>query len=226
MKRAKILTAVGIICAIGVQVGCAPNNARAIREDRSFTLGLPGVAYRPNGSVALGTTIGSSKDKQKLNTAEDGIEAVTNKASDENKVAFEREVEGRSFTVSPFFHYYPWDDSAFFIGLGGSYTSTKYTYAEETEGSTALAPTFTEVAYNSNTSYVGAPIGWAWIWENGITVSLDFGPRVLVSQSGSYKNDGLAGEVNEEKRDRTTEVIESVESPVTFGGSGIIGYSF
>jgi len=122
--------------------------------------------------------------------------------------------------------YFPWSTSAFFVGIGGSLHRATYRFAEDTETSTNLAPSSTDVSYDVNSSYVGVPAGWAWIWESGFSLGLDFGPRFRVRREIAYRNDGTTGGVDSEKRDNTVATLDSLERPVNWGGTGIIGWSF
>lgn len=57
---------------------------------------------------------------------------------------------------------------------------------------------------------------------NGLTLLLDFGPGFRVAHSKSYAEAGA--NVDESKREDYREDVEN--KSVSFGGSGIIGYSF
>lgn len=208
---------------------CAPERAEAIREDKSLTLGLPGASYRPTGKLGVGVT-GSygHREKMTVNTKERGVTALavnfdTNRPS---TLEGDKEIDASHTTINPFVQYFPWSTSAFFVGVGGSFYHATYRFEEETEGSTNLAPSYTGVSYDINSTYIGVPAGWAWIWESGFSLGLDFGPRFRVNRDIAYRNDGASSGVNRGKRDETVATIDSLERPVNWGGTGIIGWSF
>lgn len=223
------LAAFAVIFAALSTTHCAPERARAVREDKSLTLGLPGASFRPNGKISIGSTIGySNKAKTTIDNSDKGMGAVVITPSNDGDPGAEdeRDLYTSNLTVSPFVHYYPWDSSAFFFGGAVSYSKTSYKFAEERMDNTTLAPSYTDVSYDSTSMYVGAPVGWAWIWESGFSLTLDFGPRFRVNRNEAMKENGDSDNVNARSRDKTLETIDSLESPVAIGGSGIIGWSF
>jgi hypothetical protein len=224
----RLAPALVVVAALAL-THCAPERARAVREDKSLTLGLPGASFRPTGKISIGTTLGyAHRAKTTINNTETGMGAIDITPDDDSADLDEdeRELYTSNVTVSPFVHVYPWDSSAFFFGGGISYSKSNYRFSEERMDSTALAPTYTDVAYDSTSTYVGVPVGWAWIWESGFSLTLDVGPRFRVSRTQEMRDDGEASGVNSQSRDRTVETIDSLENPVTLGGSGIIGWSF
>ena len=200
---------------------CAPERAMAIRQDKSLTLGLPGASFRPNGKVGIGSTFAwGTSDSTVTPKAQDGTTLVSTPAND-------RLVTTKETQISPFVQYFPWDTSAFFVGAGASYRMSKLSYDETRTGSTGLAPSYTGVAYNRNSTYASVPLGWAWIWNSGFSLTFDFGPRVRVSQSTSYTKNGAGDGVDADQRDRTVKAINQSESFANLGGgSGMIGWSF
>ena len=223
------LAAVLIVFVAMAATHCAPERAAAVRQDKALTLGLPGASFRPNGKISIGSTIGyANKAKTTIDNTENGMGAIviTPSKDDDAAAEDERELYTSYLNVSPFVHYYPWDSSAFFFGGAVSYNKTSYRFAEERMESTSLAPSYTDVSYDSTSMYVGAPVGWAWIWESGFSLTLDFGPRFRVNRNQAMKEDGEADGVNRQTRDKTIETIDSLESPIALGGSGIVGWSF
>lgn len=205
---------------------CAPTNAAAIRQDKSLTLGLPGASYRPTGKVGVGVTGGHvAKQKTTIDNTKTGFGSVVSATADENPGA-QREVEASTYTVSPFLQYFPWDTSAFFIGAGATFNRAYYHFDEATVDSTSLNPQYGEVNYETRSTYVGVPVGWAWIWTPGFSLTLDFGPRARVSRTTNVSRDGSQNEVSSKERDKTIETIDSLEPRYSWGGSGIIGWSF
>lgn len=208
-------------------LACAPSRAKAVREDKSLTLGYVGMSYRPTGKISVGTTYsGSAETTSKMTDVSDGMGGLT-VSSGRNETAYaDRDVKTSYSVISPFVHYYPSDTSAFYIGLGASLYSSRSEFGEETANSTTLAPEYTDVDYQTKANYIGAPVGWAWIWESGFSFSLDFGPRFRVDQSTSYGNDGSSSDVDAAKRDETKDYLDSRRPVVAMGGNGIIGWSF
>jgi hypothetical protein len=198
--------------------GCAPERAHAVREARNVTLGLPGVSYRPRGSYSLGATFATNPRSVDTVFNEQGGDSVI----EENEI---RSVESRYGSISPFLQVFPWETSAFMIGLGATVEQRRYRFNEEVVGSTALAPQFSEVEYGVQNIYVGVPVGWAWIWESGFSFTLDVGPRWRVSRTMSgYTERGTVDEAKFTVTD--TALADKVETAIQYGGSGILGYSF
>lgn len=216
-----------LLLASTTLVHCAPQRARAIRDDKLVSVGYPGVAFRPTGKVAVGSTFSWGFDvKAKMDEASQNLGVLTSSApKDEEAAADERELTYSYSSINPFVQVFPWDDSAFFVGIGASLVRSSYYVEEETIGSTALAPTTTGIGYKTKSSYVGVPIGWAWIWENGLSLTADLGPRFRVGRDAELTEDGSASDVDIAKRDATVEKLDAVERPVHFGGL-FLGYSF
>lgn len=224
LRRLSFLTAVSLLAGIG----CAPSRARAVRDDKSLTLGYVGVSYRPTGKISVGTSYrGSAETTTKMNNGSAGMSSFTVSSGRNEEAYANRDIKTSYSVISPFVHLYPSDTSAFYIGLGASMYSSRSEFGEETTAdSTTLAPAYTEVDYQTKANYIGAPVGWAWIWESGFSFSLDFGPRFRLNQSTSYGNDGSAAGVDAEKRNETKEYLDSRMPVVAMGGNGIIGWSF
>lgn len=218
LKRAALLALLPLAAA-----HCAPERARAIREDRSLTLGWPiGVSYRPTGKVGIGTRFTAiSDEKVKVENTDKGTSTL---------IAFtdgstSRDVTHSQTNISPFVQVFPWDTSAFFVGGSGSYRRATYKYDEEVAGWSA-APTYTNVSYQNTSTYVGAPVGWAWIWTPGFSLTLDAEPRWRAARSTSYSNNGEGNQVNVAQRDSTKHAIDGTESAFELGLDFLIGWSF
>jgi hypothetical protein len=215
---------VSLFCLVLVVIGlpgCAPSRAKMVREQRNTTIGLLGASYRPTGNVGIGVAGGAAKNDIEIDREKKSY--ASNKTEDANI----REMKETSTTVSPFVHFYPWETSAFFWGAGVNFTKNRFQFDEEKEGSTSLAPAFTGVTYESTATDIHVPLGWHWIWENGVTVMLDFGPSATVAYSGRYTNDGGDDGVNAAQRDQSVEALDRAKKGgLRFAGSSIIGYSF
>jgi len=215
------MVALSLLTAAVVLPGCAPSRAKMVREQRNVTIGLLGASYRPTGNVGVGVAGGAAKEDIEIDREKKSY--ATNKSEDANV----REMKESTTTVSPFVHFYPWETSAFFWGAGVNFTKNRYLFDEEKDGSTALAPTFTEVNYESSTTDLHVPLGWHWIWENGMTLMFDFGPSTTVAYSGRYIDDGGQDGVNAVERDRSIEALDRAKKGgLRFAGSSIVGYSF
>ena len=201
--------------------GCAPSRAKMVREQRNTTIGLLGASYRPNGNIGVGVAAGASKDNVEIDREKKSYATKSTDDIDTRKMA------ETSSTVSPFVHYYPWETSAFFTGVGANIIKRTYSFDEEKDGSTTLAPSYTEVQYNVSATELHAPLGWNWIWENGITLMLDFGPSMTVAYSGKYADDGSGNGVNSGARDQSVSALDRAKrGGLRFAGASLIGYSF
>ena len=207
---------------------CAPTQARGLREARPFTVALLGVAARPNGNVGAGVALGYTGDKSfAVKSGDSGIKArlkPDNFADDDARVINQKSAT----TISPFVHFYPMVSSAFFLGAGASYTKSRYGFKEHNTEYSVSSQT-TDVEYEKTLVYARMPVGWAWIWNNGFSLTLDFGPALLMSRNGHYNSggDGMSG-VDIAKRDSTRDTVESLDPKfrVIDGINTMIGYSF
>ena len=212
-----------LVCLVAgpLTQGCAPSRAKMVREQRNTTIGLLGASYRPTGAVGIGISGGAAK--KDIDIDRDKKSYATNKSDDVNV----RSMSETTSTFSPFVHYYPWETSAFMVGAGLNISKNKYVYDEEKEGSTTLAPTYSEVKYEVSSTEIHMPLGWHWIWENGVTLMLDFGPSVNVAYKGKYSNDGSENGVKPEERDRSISALDNTkQGGLRFAGASLIGYSF
>ncbi len=223
--KAFLLLALALLCA-----NCAPERARAVREDMAFSLGAPivfsaAVSYRPTGKFSVGLAGSALNDrKSTIDASKSGVAAIT--VSDQTAPTDKRELSTSFTELNPFVQVFPWDSSAFFLGVAGTYRNARYRYQEETEASLAAAPAYTAIKYETTSSYVGIPVGWAWIWGSGFSLSLDFGPRFRVNKEQKLANDGTTSGVSATKRDHTIGIIDELEPRVAWGGSSLIGWSF
>ncbi len=206
MDTGRILSATFILIALASALSsCAPERAEALRAEKSLTLGVYGASYRPTPKVGIGATGNyANREKTTVNTQERGIATITKQYSiSPNTYESNREIEVTHWRFDPFVQYFPWSTSAFFLGVAGRFDRATYRFDEETQGSTSLAPAYTDVTYDVDSVYVGVPAGWAWIWESGFSLGMDFGPRFRVQTAVDYRNDGTSGGVNSDKRDNT-----------------------
>lgn len=204
---------------------CAPTNAHAIRQDKSLTLGLPGVSYRPTGKIAVGSTFDLAHEEDlDLNTT-----PKDSKGKRDELPENDREITKRTVGVRPFVQYFPWETSAFFVGAGAQLYSNKYRYNEFQTGASLTNPSYAEVEYATKANYMTVPFGFAWIWPNGFSFTADIGPRVYVGGSGTLTNDGTNEGVDEAQRDQTIKRIMEDEKQVYLFSAfptAVIGYSF
>jgi hypothetical protein len=191
-------------------VRCAPSNARELRELRPTTVGFIGAAYRPTPDTGVGAALGI------------GFESSTytvNKEDDERDPT-----QRENYQLGVFYHRYLMADSAFFLGIGADTNQTTYTFDERTNTYSSANKTYADVEYDVRTTRIGMPLGWAWIWEEGFTIILDIGPRLEIAKSGSYDDDGEDEDVDVDRRDDYVDRLTG--RVISFGASGIIGYSF
>jgi hypothetical protein len=205
---------------------CAPQNAEAIRKDKSLTLGLPGLSYRPTGKFAVGSTFSSLSGQKNTVKVDNSTSSGVIGATGETKAPTSRVVTTSETVISPFVQYFPWSTSAFFVGAGGSYYTAKMKYDEDRMGSPNLEPSLTSVAYSRNSTYVGVPFGWAWIWTPGFSLTVDLEPQWRVATSDKYKDDGTSDQVNTDNRDRTVKAIDGLETAMNTTLGFLIGWSF
>ena len=217
---------------VPVVINCAPDRARQLREEKSLTLGLPlGVTYRPNGKVGLGLTGGTGQTANKIDSVGDNGDPVSMGSSVSTSTSTtpkdgERVVKEHYTEISPFVQYFPWDTSAFFVGAGGTYKKTASNFQENTADSTTLEPSYTPVSMESKSIYFNVPVGWAWIWTPGFSLTLDATASIPVSHSNTYDNDGTTGKVNETNRNKTVDAIEKNQTSISMALGGMIGWSF
>jgi hypothetical protein len=209
-----------LAAAAVASTSCAPERARAIREDKSLTLGYPGATYRPNGKIGVGATFGGLSDHKSTITPE----APAGMTLDAHQAA-KRTVVTSETDINPFVQFFPWDTSAFYVGVGGSYQKAHVSY-DELRGGENLDGATTSVEYQRSAMYVGVPVGWAWIWAPGASLTLDFGPKFLVSKSNAYTKDGSAGAVDVAQRDRNVKTIDKEGASQVILGNFLLGWSF
>lgn len=209
-----------IVCAAASSIfgGCAPSKAMAVRQQKPVTVGFVGAAYRPTGMTDIGVEFGLDNT---LDTS------VTRTGADGSKLPEKRDVSVTTRSGALYVHRYIWDTSAFYWGLGVGRAESLSRFSESKTGSTSAAPLFTPVAYETSATYINAPIGWNWIWENGFTLKLDTGPRFAVAKASKFRNDG-GTEVNEEERRITTSALDKTYNPSLYllVSQLMVGYSF
>jgi len=206
LLRICTVTGLALLC-----VRCAPDNAREIRELRPTTAGWLGGEYRPDGSMGFGLTGDYSRQ------ASLDVFGLLPTASKDRQP----EILG-GYALNAFYHHYIWDTSAFFWGAGLGYMNSRYKWRERTNAYTDASKSYTEVKYDDAATYLRVPLGWNWIWNNGITLLLDFGPSFRITHQTSWPEAGT--DVDQSRRN---DFRDDVASPsFRFGGSGLIGYSF
>jgi hypothetical protein len=230
--------------------GCATTKSAKVREQRPITVGLStgglGGMYRPNDTYAFGATTGGTFQEGETMT-------IYSPANQKALGAEEFDVlESQTSNTNLFFHYYPWADSAFYMGVKISKSDATFIYEVESQnsmvgftgdeisspmegsldeidstGGTTLTGSLTQVALETSSTQVKIPIGWSWIWENGISFMLELGGPILnFDQSSSYSMNGEYEGVDKQKRDvlaselKTTVGKDSAVSPfLSFGYS-------
>lgn len=198
----------------------APERAKAIREDKALTLGLPlGAIYRPNGKIGLGTGYSGFQTKEKAKP-----EASSDLTLDASSKT-ERELSGRETDINAFIQYFPWDTSSFFFGAGATYRKSKLSYQETVAGST-LTEDSTNVSLERTSTSVGVPVGWCWIWQPGFTFQLAATPSVVASRKTTLSDDGTDGNVDQEQRDRTLKGLAKNQGVLSVSAGLLIGWSF
>lgn len=204
---------------------CAPSNAKALREQKSLTLGVPGISKRLNGAMDIGVNINplaavswefqKTKDEEALTYGKNFTDDATHRA-----------VEVK-FGISPhvFARFYPWDASAFFFGVGFGQEEDSVQFKALESGKLSLDDGYADVKVTEKKSSINIPIGWQWIWDSGFTFGLSFGPKYIFNkQTVTSANK----EYDQSDYDWIVETSED-EERFSFSGSlstGVIGYSF
>lgn len=203
---------------------CAPMKAKSLRESRNLTVGLPGVSYRPNGNFDVGVTYAGASFRNDVTVERDDSDAVGDKALDQRKAK-----QKTAGAATLFSRLYPWDTSAFYVGLGYTHNqkgTTKFDVLDQ--NATALAEDPTELEYEVTYNTVHIPIGWAWIWENGFSLGLDLGLAATSKASSSIKSDDDKDYDDNDAKWVTDAIDEKNTGGLKLfsGATGIIGYSF
>ena len=207
---------------MGSVFSCAPNKARQIREMRPVTVGLPiGAMYRPTGDIALGAAYGRMiKDNYKVDTEQKRVNA---EGKEEELEEFNAKINSSVFR--PYVHYYPWADSAFFLGIGLDVRRSIYKVEENAESELGALGGEKDLEYDVSTQRVRIPVGWSWIWGNGISLLMDLGPRVAVQQSGSDSEEAETTSANTRRADTLSD-LDSEEQGAIIEPVFLLGYSF
>lgn len=200
------------LLAIVFSGACATDQASQLRTERPTQIGWLGAIYRyqPNQAAGVsGSFSGSTGAPTSFTQEEDEGEK-------DEEIVYQNMYEG-------FYHYYPWETSAFFIGAGLRHAETKFRFDEPLEND---ADTTTSIKFTNKSDYLAVPVGWAWIWGTGFSLTLDLGPRFRIGRSQSFSSDG-AGLVSKSSRDETVDDLEKLYAgSFLIGGNAIIGYSF
>ena len=196
-------------------ISCATDNAEKVRQERPYTVGYLGGGYRPKGN--MGINVYPSYTSARFGNS------PSTESSSLFKEETDRDLNLKDFNFSGSFIYFPWHTSAFNMGISVKKGTSTLSYNADGATSTAVSSRI-NVEYQRSYTTIGIPVGWYWIWENGFTLSLDFGPRWRVTNSLSWNYDGGTA-VNQSERDSFQSKMENVNA-FTLGGAGIIGYSF
>ena len=224
MKRSSLTIGLAFVSSALVQSSCASDNAGDLREVRpTSVVGTLGPAlsleFRPRRNWGLGL-YGFSADAE-LNATELNIfESLWDKLDDSSR---NLKIEGTDIGVAASF--YPFDTSAFRIGLGLESHTSRVSFDSDTlDVDTIGLPVQTKVSYAQNSNYLAIPLGWNWISTSGVSFFLDVGPRFRLTRSTHWKNAG-GTRIDEKARDSYANEKED-EKNLQLGGSGGIGYSF
>ena len=246
----KVVSAI-ILGVFTLVSGCATNNSAKVRSKRPVTVGLStsgfGGMYRPNDTFAFGAVTGGTMVEN---------DSVTIYSSSSKRTLGYDEfnvLETQTGNTDLFFHYFPWHDSAFYMGIKLSKTDATFIYQVESEGSVIgltedspedldTIPTRSEnsksnlrnsnsiaqVSLETSSTQIKIPFGWSWIWENGISFLLELGgPIVTFEQTSNFAMTGEYQGVDRMKRDLlATELKETVGKDSTVSMFLSFGYSF
>ncbi|MDB2447258.1 hypothetical protein N9W79_01395 [bacterium] len=244
----KVLS-IAFIIATFLTASCATDKSAKVRSIRPVTVGLStsglGGMYRPNDTYAVGVTTGGS-------SYEGETMKIYSPANQDALGAEEFDIlESQSSTTNLYAHYYPWKDSAFYMGVRISKRDSTFVYKVESEGGlslsdgqieesgeetrqpegstgTTLVPNLSQISLETSSTQVKIPVGWSWIWENGISCMLELGgPIISFDQSSSYSLSGESEGVNQTKRDiLASELKASVGKGSALSPVLGFGYSF
>lgn len=208
-----------VICSL--LSSCATDQAAKMRSSRPVTVGAWGAAYRPSAKAGvvsdLNGAVSSTNRSSTLNSEKDNTTSTTADKSYETST--------RSYDVG--LHFYPWDKSAFFYGLGASYMNRTMSYSSQTISSSLTDQLYTQVSLNDKIYGAGPSIGWDWICENGFSVFTDLGSRIAVSKKRSYLDDGATDGVNTQSRDdKQAKIDKEASGSLLLSARMIVGYSF
>ncbi len=203
MRAVKVILYLGVLANLA---NCAPNNAFKIRSERPYTLGMVGAMVRPSGKHAVGVGYNANYSNVKRDVEQEEAVGLVSTPGDSMKLT----QATSSSQVSGFYHYFPWDTSGFFVGLGGRAERNKYETTLTTEGEGYESKSEEELS--STSVALALPLGWTWIWNNGFTLSFDFGPRWKVQEKFA-QDPGPLYKLRQDGR-------------LSLGGASVIGYSF
>jgi hypothetical protein len=226
--RSKTITALLLTWVASLLfAGCATDQAEKMRQEKSISVGsdlslsVLGGQYRSTDRPEIGYDLAVARIPHGL-----GYENITNPSKLFFRVLNDtlRDTKIEGFTADTGFSWYPFKTSALRTGLHLSYENAHIAFnALIREGVTS--DELARVEYDRQTIYLGVPVGWHWIWENGITFGLDFGPRLRVSTNKSIKKDG-GDTVDEADRDKYIDDAEKDRQILLGGLITYLGYSF
>lgn len=230
-----------VLCGV-LSYGCATNQSAKVRGQRPVTIGLGtsgmGAMYRPTDSLAVGAASGGSSSSS--------TDLAITSASNQKALGVDTYTidESQTNVTTVYGHYFPWNDSAFYMGLSVKQQQDSFIYQVAGESGFSAAPQKTggnldgaatnlssplaQVSLDTSSVQIKLPVGWSWIWQNGISLMLELGgPVIYFDQRSDYSLDGKSENVDEKKRDIITSVVvddvgkDSAISPLLN-----IGYSF
>src|SRR4051812_46588365 len=121
MRRSRVIFHAVVLASLGsLFAACAPEQAEALRQEKAFTLGLPGVSFRPNGKVSVGLTANvTSNPKTTTAPSKPGLSVVSLGGGNSNAGSSGpsgtadpngpyRDVSMSTMAINPFVQFFPW----------------------------------------------------------------------------------------------------------------------
>lgn len=213
-----------LILAFGM-ASCATDQAAKERGDKPATVGIWGGAYRPKNNIGIVADLSGAVNRSTdyKHVEENGD--IKNKKADKPNAQNIQTRETQKIDVG--LHVYPFPKSAFFYGVAANKRKQVTDFNSANEGSSLTNPSFSNVEMSDNIVAVGPALGWDWIWNNGISVLWDFGPRWDISkqrQVTDHTQDGAR--VDQIQRDKLIKKLDSSNGIRLFDTHLIVGYSF
>lgn len=210
----------GLCLSTFLAISCASDNAAALREVRPNTIAanlgpLISFEHRPHKNIGI-DLYAHSADNELHSGSFDLWESLGDSA---------RDYKNRGTDIGLGASFYPFETSAFRTGLGLEMHNSTASFDSDTLDRDVYGfPGSTRASYKQSSMFLSIPLGWSWIWDSGFSFSLDYGPRIRLSRSTSWKNTG-GSRVDQSFRDNYMNDKED-DKNVQFGGSGGFGYSF
>lgn len=221
----KIFLAIAVL--LPINLACATDQAEKLRSERSVSIGsdlslsVLGGQYRAKSNPNLGFDVAVSRSVHGIGYSE--ISNPGNLFSNALNDAL-RNVKVTGYTVDGGVSWFPFSNSAFRTGLHLSVEQAQTVFSALLKDSTSSAE-LPRVTYDRQAVYVGIPVGWHWLWDNGITWGLDVGPRLRLTSKKTIENDGGP---TADAADRDKYIADAEDRrKVLFGGLiTYLGYSF